>query len=616
MSSGASERAGILLRNAAALGELQAGLSAGLREIPGEFLDRMEPLAIPPVDEARLRAFSKAAAAQAKGDVLVVLGLGPPVMARMLREELPADCGLAFIEPTLEIAVRLLSQHDYRGVLAGGMVAMVFAGDDRSLQGQMEALVVQWGVSELQLVMNPMRPLGDRISELVGELLRGALRGVELATATSAKYGRDSLSNIARNLPEITAGHDVSELAGSLSGVPAFLIGAGPVLDGVQGLLPKLAGHGVVVACDAALPILMANGAPPDAVATLDVVPAKAALFEQEYVRDALLVALAGAHPELVRSWIGPRAFAMDDHPLARWVAPYAAPVLSFGQLGNVAHLGYAFARFLGCDPVVLCGVDYAVGDFGGMYARGVKHGAPLHIDTLPQEVKATLMEAPSAGGGTVKTLKNMAVYGDTLGRMASAGGTTYTISGKSLKMAGVQHLPLEAVLERTGQHRVARPLTGQAPGRERVEARRQALKDALGLLEAELRAYSADALEFAEATDAKGATMGRDAGAEEAAVRELRPRLEAFGRHSGVIEIIEPLQPAVTFEINRLLRKTRGMDDPVQRARTRLLALGGPAASGAALAEFAADQVRGARIQLGRKSSGRMGRAGEGLDG
>jgi len=603
-------RSGVLAKNAAGLAELQPGLASGLTEIPAEFIDRMDPLPIPVVDMDRLNAFAKAAAAQASGDVLVVLGLGSPSLAKVMRDALPPDRGLLFVEPTLDIAVRLLSQHDFSPALEAGLVAMVFAGDDLSLQAQLEHMMVQWGVSELQLVTNPMRPLGERTSHLVGEMLRAALRGVELSTATSARYGRDSLANIAANLRAATSGHDLTGMSGSLAGVPAFIVGAGPSLDAIRGQLPTLASHGVVIACDAALPILMGQDAPPDIVVTLDVAATKSSLFENHYVKDAILVALTGAHPKSVDSWIGPRAFAIDDHPLAKWAAPYVSPVLSFGSLGNVAQLGYATARFLGCDPVVLCGVDYAVGDFGGMYARGVQHEAPLHVDTLPPDVKLTLIEAPSASGGTIKTLKNMAVYAETLARMVGAsGGTTYTIAPKSMRMSGVTLSPLDSLLEKFGQRAFPRPLTGSAPLRPLVETRRSALREAIGLLETEMRAYAADASEFAEATDSKGAELTEAGVNEESVVRELRPRLEAFGRHSGVIDIIEPLQPAVTFEINRLLRKTRGMSDPVQRTRTRLLALGGPAANGASLAEYIADHLRSSRVKLSQGASGRSPR-------
>ncbi len=599
-------RTEMLAQNTAALEEAQPGLAAGLREIPADYLDRMEAMPIPDVDLKRLSNFAAAAAEQATGDALIILGLGPPQMAKLLRDAMPADRGLIFLEPTLEVAVRLLSQHDYRESLVGGLTAVVCAGTDISLQTQVESLVVGWGVSELQLIGNPMRPLGDKVGDMVGRMLKSALQSIELATSTGSMYGRDSVSSILGNLRAATAGQDLSPLLGSLKGTPAFVVGAGPSLDSDAWLLPRLKDRGVVIACDTALPVLLAHQVDPDIVVTLDIAETKAVLFERHYVKDALLVALTGTNPDLVDAWIGPRGFVADNHPLSDWAAPYLAPAVALGQLGNVAQLGYAMARVMGCDPVVLCGVDMAPGSDGSMYASGVEHDAPRRVTDLPDRLRSTMVPMPSNDAGEVLTLRNMAVYAEALGAMASKVGATFNTSRGGIKITGVPFAPLESVINSLPESGLARPLVGTPPIWSEVEQRRSTLAEALGALESELRSFAADASNFADATDSAGARLGDHLDSEEEVVRSLQPDLTAFGRHKGVIAMLEPLQPAVNFEINRLLRRTRAMKDPVERARSRLLALGGPAASGAQLAEFIADQAQKARVGLLNGDSGR----------
>lgn len=565
---------------------------------------------LPALDVPRVEKFSQEAAARATGDVLLVLGLAPPKMVAIMRAALPPDRGLVFIEPTLDFAIRMLCQHDFSDAVAGGLTAIVFAGDDRQLQAQLEAIVAKWGVTELQLVMNPIRYLGDRVANAVGELVRAALRGVELATSTGARYGQDTLANISGNLRAACGGQDLVSLAGAWRDVPAFVIGAGPSLAENGEQLLRLRDRGLVIACDAALPILMERGVYPDIVVSLDVVDTKAVLFERDFVKNGLLVALLGAHPKLVSSWIGPIGFAVDDHPLAQWAAKCLPGAVEVGPLGNVAQLGFTFARLLGCDPIVLCGVDMAIGDGGEMYAPGVAHRAARSVGELPAEVGATVIELPANVGGPVRTLKNMAVYGETLSKIAALPGRTYTTARRGLKMTGIDYAPMEPLLDTIESRSVRRPVAGTQPSPADIDVARQIMAEELGLLEGELRSYAADASQFADATDEAAEMLSVPGMDEEGVVRALQPHLESFGRHRGVIDMVEALQPAVVYEVNRLVRKTKNMPDPVERARTRLLALGGPAANGAQIAEAMSDKLHAARLQLRQPRSVRLPRA------
>ncbi|MCK6439151.1 MAG: DUF115 domain-containing protein, partial [Planctomycetes bacterium] len=571
-------RAAQLAANARAIASSLAGLARGMVDIPSEQLDSMAPIEIPEVDSKQLDSFVDTVADQTKGDALVLLGLSSPDMLRRFRDRLPVDRALVIVEPSLDIAIRLLSQHDFSDVLSMPYVSIVFGARDQALMEEFTILINQWGIGEIQMIPNPMRPMDERITTLVAGMIRDSVRAVELSSATGARYGPQVLASICANLDPAVSGVDLAELSQRYAGIPAFCVAAGPSLDRDIGLLAQARERGIIIAADAAVPVLMEAGIAPDVVTTIDVIDTKSVVFEKYYVKDALLVALLAAHPKIVNAWIGPRAFVVDNHPLALWASQHIVRPSHFVGLGNVAHLSFAFARGLGCDPVVLVGTDMAAGRDGRTYAKGVIHHPP-EVQVLREEDMPKTTEVPANDGKPVRTFTNMVSYIHTFSNFALAGGAAFTTAAEGARITGIPHRPLKDLIAENDPQPIARPLAGHAPTRTDTVERRSALLKCVEELERDLERYTDDAEVFVEVAERARNDIARGEIDSEKGLRLLVPYIESLRQHKEIIEMIEPLQPAVIYELNRISRKATAMDNPVERAQARITTLAGASA-------------------------------------
>lgn len=591
-----------LLLNAATLSRSQPALAAGLEELTEQELVRLGPVEIPFVSEDTLSTFAQRATSQVPGDCMVLLGLSSPTLLREIRTRLRPDQALIVVEPTLELALRLLATYDYRDALGPEFTAVVFASDDSGLGRQLEKLILDWGINSIQLMANPMRSLGDRIRELVAALLQRTIDSIEIASAMSARYAEDLVRHISVNTPRAFDGLDFTSMIGTMYKTPALVIGAGPSLEDNLDLVKELAPSCVTVAVDAALPSLLDAGLTPDFVCTLDVIGQKAETLAACNDGRMPLISLLSTHPDLIDAWSGPRALLADGHPLAQWMAPNLPNQMPLPDLGNVAHLAFASASALGCQPIGLVGIDYTFARDGRTYSRGVTHQPADIVDGTSTFFDDKTVKVTANDGKSIAAFRNMPMYAATLSRLVVASKLpVFTVASTGIQMTGVQFRERDDfVREMTGSHTLLRPIpTGEIPEAVSIAGMRR-LHNEMGLLAGELRSYAADAMTLSDAADLANQGLRSGTHTPEEALGDIRQDLATFGRHRGVIEMLSPMQPGINYEIARLTRRTSAVSDPVQRAQQRILALAGPARAGADLAEHIADGLYNARKAVG----------------
>ncbi|MCA8940451.1 MAG: DUF115 domain-containing protein, partial [Planctomycetes bacterium] len=357
----------LLETNAAALEISQPTLADGLRSVPDEMVGKLEALELPVADQTRLGEFVKNFEKLGNPDAVFLLGIGTPDMLWAVRDALPADCALVIIEPGVELTLRMLISADLSEFFETPYTALVTAPDDFELQRQVENVVAMWGLSEIQMVVNPMRPLGDDLIQLAVSMISNAVNNVQIAAANVAHFGNQIIDNVAANLPAAAESRDANALASVFAGKPAVIVGAGPSLDSDLATLKANADKAVVIAVDAAVKALSDAGVPIDLAVTLDVIGVKKG-FLASVPEGTPVVSLLGAHPDLVESESTKRFFVSDEHPLSKWCAAILnLPV--FPAMGNVAHLAYVMAKGAGCGKVCFVGVDYCLAENDKVYA-------------------------------------------------------------------------------------------------------------------------------------------------------------------------------------------------------------------------------------------------------
>jgi hypothetical protein len=169
--------------------------------------------------------------------------------------------------------------------------------------------------------------------------------------------------NVFRNFPLVSKCLGARFLCEACHGMPAFVVGVGPSLDGSIKDLKTAKGRSVIVSTDAALRALLANDITPDLVMSFDCKDDQKRLWQDIPHVEIPCLFNSCAHPDSITSWPGPILFfnqyhTQDDlcHRILPVVLPELGQIPSSGTVGNMAVMA---AHLMGCDPICCVGMDF-----------------------------------------------------------------------------------------------------------------------------------------------------------------------------------------------------------------------------------------------------------------
>ena len=201
--------------------------------------------------------------------------------------------------------------------------------------------------------------------------------------ANQATYKRFTdlwFQNLLSNLPLLAQAKPISYLKKRFPQRLAILCGAGPsLLDDIH-IIESLQQHAIIASVDTAVNTLVQCGIQPDIVLSVD-----PQYLSHYYIRDYVLrsqyqtifVVDPVCAPSMLRMVAPEQLYYFNTfYNLAHRYFPQLstdAGTLAFG--GSVSTTAYDFLTFLGCNPILLSGLDFA-------YTYGLAHvkGSPLEL--------------------------------------------------------------------------------------------------------------------------------------------------------------------------------------------------------------------------------------------
>lgn len=181
------------------------------------------------------------------------------------------------------------------------------------------------------------------------------------------------LRNLAANTKTVLENPYVNCLKDQYKNVPAFIISNGPSLDLSMPLLKGIQGRGLMIAVESAIVPLTANGINPDILAVQERTKYTYLYhFEgRNYSPDISLLALALVDPRVFPSFPGEKVpIFRKGEELNHWFSKYLAESSELDAGANVSHLAAEEAVYLGADPIIFVGQDFAYGPGGVTHSR------------------------------------------------------------------------------------------------------------------------------------------------------------------------------------------------------------------------------------------------------
>jgi hypothetical protein len=186
-----------------------------------------------------------------------------------------------------------------------------------------------------------------------------------LAEAGSQMWVMRWAKNAAKNYAIVSKSFGIRFLSRSCQTVPAFVVGVAPSLDDDILLLKQAVGRSIIIATDASLRALLANGIRPDLVVSYDCKQEQKLLWESIDDKTLPMLFNSCTHPDSIASWPGPILFynqyhQQDElcHHFLPGIYPELGQIPSTGTVGNMAILA---AHAMGCSPIMAVGMDFCL---------------------------------------------------------------------------------------------------------------------------------------------------------------------------------------------------------------------------------------------------------------
>ena len=254
---------------------------------------------------------------------------------------------------------------------------------------------------------------------------------LETALVYYSAYMNDQLSfpslfqNFLANARQLSRSFDVGSLKGAFAKVPAIICGAGSSLALEKERLKDLKkqNKALIIAGGSTMTALSAYGLSPHLGVAVDPNPEEVKRLAVVKDKTFPLLYTLRVYSEVLEKFLGPLGyFKNNSGKLDAWleekvgIKPEQIDQHLERNSFSVSLFALATAHFLGCDPIILCGMDLAYSDTLKRYAKGVIEDVAEKVEEA--EVKKLssldlgdlLLEKKNKQGKKVKTLMRFAL--------------------------------------------------------------------------------------------------------------------------------------------------------------------------------------------------------------
>lgn len=300
---------------------------------------------------------------------VVMLGLGVGYHVSHVAGKMHETQNLMIVyEPDLSLLRAVLAKVDFTAWLGRANVILTDSADRAAMLRQIEGAAGMLTQGTILVTHPPTRQLHEQAVSDFGKMMAEVLEFCRTNMATALVNASRTYRNLSLNLPYYSAGADVNDLADAAKGYPAICVGAGPSLARNIDLLkdPRARANVVLISAQTMLKPLLAHGIRPDFVTALDYHEISRRFYEGlPDLPDVTLVIEPLVHPVVVDSFPGPVRTSSSQF-LNALLGEHARPRKSIPAGATVSHLSFYLAQHLGCDPIILVGMDLGFSD--GLY--------------------------------------------------------------------------------------------------------------------------------------------------------------------------------------------------------------------------------------------------------
>ncbi len=328
-------------------------------------------------------------------DMIVVFGLGLGYHIEKLREITRKETIIYVIEPSVEIfrlfmEYRRLSEiftdREFSliiGELPENSAIHIFNAFKNVLLGKIEFAV-----------FSIYKSLYGSHFDTIKQVFMKYIKMLNANIITTEYFEYLWIKNYLMNVLHMDGAINGRHLYGKLGGKPAIIVSAGPSLNKNIGLLEKAKNKAAIFAAGSSFRILMNHGITPNFTVAMDGSPLIKDIYRDLDTNDTILLYTNQVDSDTLQMFTaGKVIFITDGDKLCRQFGEKMG--IDFEIIDSdhtVAGICVSIASFMGCNPIILIGQDFACTDLE-FHADGAAHMINFKEDKAKEENKMIQMK-------------------------------------------------------------------------------------------------------------------------------------------------------------------------------------------------------------------------------
>ena len=357
---------------------------------------------------------------------------------------------LVFLEENTGTIARLVEEG--ATLFDDPQVDFAYLPPGKAADALIQELAEQYPAKRIEIAALPAKQ-----SERFRRLRLALLRKTTLSHALflDRLHGYQPFENFIRNVPHLQRAFYANAMKGAFSNIPAIVCGAGPSLKKAIAWLKELEGRALVIAGGSTLAALSAAGYEPHFGMAIDPNLEEYRRFRNSFAFECPLLISTRVFPAIFNTCNGPFGYLRSGIGGAAELWFEEELGLSDPLLGehlseesiSVTAIALAFAQHIGCNPILLSGVDLAYTG-GQRYAPGVSD-EKMGLKELDVEKSAAdrILRRKDKQGRTVYTAVRWLMEASSIAHYARKHPEICWINTTEggLSIQGLQEMSLEA---------------------------------------------------------------------------------------------------------------------------------------------------------------------------
>lgn len=310
-----------------------------------------------------VREAEKVAASLPTDSAIVVLGgFGLGYVAEALLKEAP-NRPLVIAEADEKVLERAATVRNIESTISNPSVKIVLGDDLKNIDNHLTGGPVGSKIS--LIIWRPSERTNPHWYNALKQIVVSIQKRREINSGTLERFGGLWVRNLASNVSILPRALSLPTWEGKFEDIPALVVAGGPSVESVLPELSDIARSHLVIVVDTAVPAVIRAGVKPDLIAAVDPQYWNTRHLDwcAEQAGNCPILAEAATHPAVFRILSGRPLLIRTKFPLGTLLEDAARIHGELKAGGSVATAAWELARFLGCKPLSIVGLDLGFPD-------------------------------------------------------------------------------------------------------------------------------------------------------------------------------------------------------------------------------------------------------------